>query len=300
MAIVGPTASGKTSLALRIARAIDGVELVSVDAMSVYKHMDIGTAKPMGEQRVGVKWHLIDLVEPTEEFSVAQFQASYRSVMADIERVGHRAILVGGTGLYHRAVIDNLELPGRFEDVAADLAAKERLDGGLGKLYAQLIELDPVAGSRILPTNSRRILRALEVTIGSGRPFSSFGPGLEQYDKVAIDMFGLALKRSDLDTQIEKRLDSQLEGGFIEEVQLLMRYDTPLSRTAAKALGYSELASYLAGEMSLDQAREFILGRTRSFARRQEAWFRRDWRVTWLYGSEDENFLTIMRAMSSL
>ena len=180
--IVGPTGTGKTALALDLARlAPERYELVSVDAMAVYRDLDIGTAKPTPAERAAAPWHLIDIVDPSEEFSVAAFQAEARRVLSGIDARGHLALLVGGTGLYHRAVVDGLEIPGRFPREAAELEQLADRPGGLAELFGRLSELDPVAASRVEPGNRRRIVRALEVTLGSGRPFSSFGPGLLSY-----------------------------------------------------------------------------------------------------------------------
>ena len=290
VAIVGPTASGKTALALRLARSLGGFELVSVDAMAVYRELDIGTAKPTREERVGVTWHLTDLVEPFEEFSVACYQAAFREARSGIEARGNRALLVGGTGLYHRAVVDDLELPGRYPLIAAELAERAAEPDGAAKLYRSLVTLDPLAATRILPSNARRVLRALEVTLGSGRAFSSFGPGLESYRPATVLQVGIAMSRSELDERIESRLDTQLASGFLEEVRGLLEAGTDLSRTAAQALGYRELASHLRGERSLEEARSEILRRTRALARRQVAWFRRDPRVCFVEGTDDERY----------
>ncbi|HUY29735.1 MAG TPA: tRNA (adenosine(37)-N6)-dimethylallyltransferase MiaA [Acidimicrobiales bacterium] len=294
LAIVGPTAAGKTALAVAVARAVPGIELVSVDAMAVYRGLDIGTAKPTAAERAGVRWHLVDLVEPSQEFSVARFQSAGRRVIAAIEERGHRALLVGGTGLYHRALLDDLELPGRYPDVAAalDRAADE---GGLGALHARLSALDPVAASRIEPGNRRRIVRALEVTIGSGRPFSESGPGLERYGRTRFHQVGLALDRDVLDARVAARLDAQVAAGLLDEVARLRAAPGGLGRTARQALGYRELLAHLDGERSLADALDETLRRTRAFARRQQRWFARDPRVTWLRADDPGLAVTVAR-----
>jgi tRNA dimethylallyltransferase len=260
---------------------VPGVELLSIDAMAVYRELDIGTETPHDSP---APWHLIDIADPAEDFSVAEFQAAARQALAEIDRRGHLAVLVGGTGLYHRAVIDDLELPGRFPAVAAELATE--LDAaptpaGLAALYDRLRVLDPLAASRIEPGNARRILRALEVTLGSGKPYSSFGPGLEHYAPVRMRMAGLALDRDEIDARLGERLDRELEHGFLEEVARLAGRPGGLSRTARQAIGYRELLAVVEEGLPLADAKPMILRRLKAFARRQEAWFRRDPRVTW-------------------
>ena len=281
-ALVGPTASGKTAVAVAVARALGDVELVSVDAMAVYRGLDIGTAKPTGEQRAGLAWHLVDLVDPEEAFSVADFQAAAHAALQGIEARGNRALLVGGTGLYQRAVVDRLTFPPRYPEVAAELEAQADEPGGVERLHGRLVELDPVAASRMEPTNRRRVVRALEVTLGSGRPFSASGPGLAEYRPTPFTLIGLTLARDELARRIEARLDAQLAAGFLDETRALAARPEGLSRTAAQALGYRELLAHLAGACTLEEARERAVRRTRTFARRQESWFRRDPRVRWL------------------
>ena len=282
LAIVGPTASGKTAAAVALARRHGDIELVSVDSMAVYRYLDIGTAKPTADEREGVIWHLIDLVDPDEEFSVARFQVELRGALAEIERRGHRAVLVGGTGLYHRAAIDGLDLAGRYGEIAGGLEREAGQPGGAERLYKRLCILDPLAASKVNPTNTRRIVRALEVTLGSGRPFSSYGSGFMTYPDSGVSLVGLHIARPVLDERIAIRLDAQLDGGFVDEVDRVRSTFNTLSRTAAQALGYRELIEYLSGTKTLAEAREHILARTRRFARRQVAWFRRDPRVVWV------------------
>lgn len=285
VAIVGATATGKTDLAVAVARRRPGVELVSVDAMAVYRGLDVGTAKPTAEQRTGVTWHLLDVVDPSCDFSVAAFQAAGRAALRAIDERGHVSLLVGGTGLYHRALVDDLDLPGRYPALAARLDA-EAAELGAAALHRRLAELDPLAASRIEPGNRRRIVRALEVTLGSGRPFSASGPGLGEYRPAGTVLLGLALERSELDRRIAARLDAQMRGGLLDEVARLAGAPGGLGRTARQALGYRELLAHLEGRSSLDEAIAETLRRTRAFARRQERWFRRDPRVTWWRADE--------------
>jgi tRNA dimethylallyltransferase len=278
LAIVGTTASGKSALALAVARAVPGTELVSVDSMQVYRRMDIGTAKPTPAEQAEVPHHCLDIVEPWEEFTLAQFQQAVRSAIAGTEARGGWPVLVGGTGLYLRSVIDDLDIPGRFPDVLADIEAEP----DTAALHARLSTLDPLAASRMEPTNRRRVVRALEVTLGSGRPFSSFGPGLDEHPPSRIRLVGLDLPRPVIDQRIAARYRQQLDAGFVDEVRCLLDDPRGWSRTAAQALGYKELAAHLRGELSLDEALDLALRRTRRFARRQERWFRRDPRIRWL------------------
>jgi tRNA dimethylallyltransferase len=278
LALVGTTASGKSAVALEVARRRSAVELVSVDSMQVYRGMDIGTAKPTPAERAEVPHHCLDAVDPWEEFTVAQFQGVVRAAIDDVHHRHRHPVLVGGTGLYLRAVIDELDIPGRFPDVAAELAAE--LD--TVALHRRLAELDPLAASRMEPANRRRVLRALEVTIGSGRPFSSFGPGLEEYPPSRVQLVGLRRPRSEIDERIEARYHHQLDVGFLDEVQRLLDEPRGWSPTASQALGYKELAAHLRGECTLDEALDLALRRTRRFARRQERWFRRDPRIHWI------------------
>lgn len=275
IAIVGSTASGKSSVALAVAAEVDGIELISVDSMQVYRGMDIGTAKPTAEEQATVPHRCIDLVDPTEEFTVARFQAAHRQVLDDIARRKGRALLVGGTGLYHRVVIDDFDLPGEWPEVRATLEGTDT-----AVLYARLTELDPAAAAKIEPENRRRVVRALEVCLGSGRPFSSFGPGVDHYPSSGVVQIGLRWPRPVIAARIEARVRQMLADGLIDEVRALQ--ERGLSKTAGQALGYKETLQYLDGEISKDAAVEMIVTRTRQFAVRQERWFRRDPRVRWV------------------
>ena len=287
LVLVGPTASGKSQLALALAerRIAQGelVELITVDSMQVYRGMDIGTASPTADEQRRVKHHLVDVVEPFEEFSVAEFTHMANQALEQIENAGGRAIVVGGTALYLQALVDNLELPGRFPEVAASLEAEP----DTAVLYQQLAGLDPDALLKIEPNNRRRILRALEVTLGSGRKFSEFGPGLDTYPETPFLLAGLRVERPVLSDRITQRYEEQMQQGFVEEVQALVSNPQGISRTAAQALGYRELLSHLAGECSQEEAVSSAVDRTRQFAIRQIRWFRRDPRITWFDHSGD-------------
>jgi tRNA dimethylallyltransferase len=279
VAVVGPTASGKSAVALAVAEQLGDPELLSIDSMQVYRGMDIGTAKSSLAERARVPHHLLDLVDPSCDFTVAEFQREYRTAVADIARRGKRAILVGGTGLYHRAVIDDLDLPGEWPAIRSGLLAEAELLGS-GPLHARLAAIDPVAAARIEPTNTRRIVRALEVCEGSGRPFSSFGPGLDVYPSSPIVQIGLRWDRDVLATRIEQRVHAMIDAGLVDEVSSLRK--TGLSRTAAQALGYKELLAHLDGTQPLAESVDQIVVRTRQFAVRQLRWFQRDPRVRWV------------------
>lgn len=284
LALLGPTASGKSAVALAAAQSLAGIELVSVDAMQVYRGMDIGTAKPTAAEQAAVRHHAIDLVDPDHEFTVADFQTSVRAAIADIEGRGGTPLLVGGTGLYLRAVIDDLTIPGHWPTIRAELEQQAVED--LAPLYARLVALDPAAAAKIEPSNDRRIVRALEVCLGSGRPFSSFGPGLDTYPPSRFVQIGLRWERPVLAERIERRVQTMMNEGLLDEVRTLVeRWE--LSRTARQALGYRELIEHLEGRASLTEAVESIVVRTRQFAVRQDRWFRRDPRLVWIPLSAD-------------
>ncbi len=283
LAIVGTTASGKSSLAMALARHRGDVELVSVDSMQVYRGMDIGTAKPTAAEQAEVRHHVIDLVDPWERFEVHSFQRAVADALEDIADRSRKAVLVGGTGLYLQAVIDGFEIPRQFPDVAAELESED----DTAALHARLLELDPLAASRMEPSNRRRVVRALEVTLGSGRPFSSYGPGVGTRPETPIRQIGIRLPQPVVGDRIAARYDQQLADGLLVEVERLAD-GPPLSRTAAQALGYRELLRHVAAqragdpEPTLADALDEAVRRTRAFARRQRAWFRRDPRITWL------------------
>lgn len=285
--LVGATATGKSALALALARRDPRWELVTVDSMQVYRGMDIGTAKPTAAEQAEVPHHLLDVLDPWEDGTVAWFQRQARAVLADIERRGRRALLVGGTGLYVQAVVDDLDIPGRFPAARADLEAEP----DTAALYARLQSLDPAAAERMEPGNRRRVVRALEVTLGSGRPFSSYGPGVNAHPPTPFRLVGLTRPAEDLAARIEARYAGQLDAGFLAEVATLRAHPRGLSRTAAQALGYKELMAHLAGELSLEEAVDLAVRRTRRFARRQRAWFGRDPRIAWLDATTGPNLL---------
>jgi tRNA dimethylallyltransferase len=263
---------------MALARTSSDIELVTVDSMQVYRGMDIGTAKPSVAEQSEIAHHLLDVCDPDDDYTVARFQRDCLTVLADIEERGKRAVLVGGTGLYLQAITDDLEIPARFPDVRIELEAEP----DTAVLFARLEGLDPRAASRMEPTNRRRVVRALEVTLGSGRPFSSFGPGLEEYPSAPFPVMGLAMEREVLDQRIAQRYEQQMADGFLAEVQTLVDRPAGLGRTARQALGYAELLDHIENGTPLGDALETAVTRTRRFARRQQRWFGRDPRIHWI------------------
>ena len=265
------------------AHALGDVEIVSLDSMQVYRGLDIGTAKPSPAERAAVPHHAVDVVDPTEEWSAVRHQAAARAAVADIEARGRRALLVGGTGLYVQAVVDDLRFPREDPDLRAELEAWTAEPGGVAAAYDELRRQDPDAAAKIDPHNARRIVRALEVIRLTGKPFSSFGPGLDQFGPTAfpVRMVGVWIPRDVLNARIAARFAAMRDAGLVDEVERLLA-GPPLSRTAAQAIGYREVIAALSDGTSLDDAFDAAVRRTRSFARRQRMWFRRDPRITWL------------------
>lgn len=278
LAIIGPTASGKSSLAMALAQVEPRVEIISADSMQVYRGMDIGTAKPTAEDQSLVRHHLIDVVDPHEDYTVSRFGADVDAVVTEIVDRGGIPVLVGGTGLYVRAVVDDFEIPGQYPEARAEIEAEP----DTAVLFARLAELDPVAAERMEPSNRRRIVRALEVTVASGRRFSGWGPGLDAYPSIATHQVACDRPRPSLDARIHARYDAQMELGFLDEVRALAARPGGLSRTARQALGYRELLLHVEEGLAIDEALDLAKQRTRRFARRQQRWFRRDPRLRWV------------------
>ena len=278
IAVVGPTAAGKSRLSIDLAREIGG-EVVNADSMQLYRGMDIGTAKLTEAERGGVPHHLLDIWDIRQAASVAEYQRIARAAIDLILARGRVPILVGGSGLYVRAALDNLDFPGTDPLVRERLEA-ELAEQGPAALHERLSGLDPAAAAAILPGNGRRIVRALEVIDVSGRPFTATLPNYESvYPAVHV---GLRLPRERLDERIEARVAAMWQMGFVAEVRQLEAAGLRAGPTASRALGYAQVLRVLAGECSQEQAREETARATRRFARRQEAWFRRDPRVHWL------------------
>jgi tRNA dimethylallyltransferase len=285
LALVGPTAAGKTDLALAIAERT-GAEIVSADSMLVYRGMDIGTAKPTREQQARVRHHLIDVVEPSEPFSVASYQRLAADALEDIAVQGHRALISGGSGLYYRAVVDRLEFPGTDPATRLDLQTEALADSS--RLYTRLEDLDPAAASKIEPANTRRTVRALEVAAITGRRFSTYAEAWETYPDEDVRVAGVEFPRDVLAARIEDRVAEMIDGGFVEEVHSLVARGFGEWLTASQAIGYAEMARHLQGELSLDDAAMQTVKRTKGLARRQLAWFRRDPRIRWFDAGEPE------------
>ena len=256
--------------------------IVVCDAMQVYKRMDIGTAKPTTEDQQLVQHHCIDLVAPSARFTVSDYQKDARAAVAKIHEAGANALVVAGTGLYLTSLIDELSFPGEWPAVRAEL----QREPDVAALYRHLKALDPVAAKNIERSNRRRIERALEVCIGSGKPFSDNAPGTGAYPDNSVVQIGLLWPRDVLVKRVESRVKAMLQRGFLEEVAQL-RKDGAMSQTARQALGYAELNRHLDGRCTLDQAIGDIVIHTRQFAVRQERWFRRDPRIRWVHIEKD-------------
>lgn len=276
--LVGTTASGKSSLAIELARLRPNIEIISIDSMAIYKGMNIGTATPTIAEQEEIPHHVINIVDPSDEFALPLFQSAVEKALREISDRGNRAVLVGGTGLHVRAVVDRLEIPPRFLSIRDEIESISETSF----LYRKLKDLDPTAATKIEPGNRRRIVRALEVTLGTGRPFSSFGPGLDVYPPSPFTQIGIRIPRDLNDLRIAERYKRQIEDGFVEEVGNLVSDGRKLSKTASQALGYKQIISYIDGENTLEEAIDSAISSTRRFARRQEKWFRRDPRIHWM------------------
>ncbi|HEY2507686.1 MAG TPA: tRNA (adenosine(37)-N6)-dimethylallyltransferase MiaA [Streptosporangiaceae bacterium] len=280
IAVVGPTAVGKSELSVTLAGALNG-EIINADSMQLYQGMDIGTAKLTTAERVGVPHHLLDIWPVTQAASVSAYQGLARAAIDGVRRRGRAPILVGGSGLYLRAAVDNLQFPGTDPQLRARLE-DELHRTGPAPLYERLTAADPAAAAAILPSNGRRIVRALEVIELSGRPFTATLPDYESiYPVVQI---GVQLPRPDLDERIAARVSRMWRLGLVDEVRALEKVGLRDGRTASRALGYAQVLRFLAGEWSEDQAQTQTIQATRRFVRRQESWFRRDPRVVWVDG----------------
>lgn len=280
LVILGPTASGKTAVSLAAAREAKA-EVLSVDSMQVYRGMDVGTAKPTASERGGIPHHLIDVVEPTEPFTVARFVESADAVIADAGRRGVPLVATGGTPLYYKALFEGL-----FEGPGADEAVRARLrEAPNEELFRRLAEVDPEAAARIHVNDHKRLVRALEVYELTGKPISSFqthwaAPAWRH----RAAWVGLDWDRDTLNRRINARVKAMIAAGWVDEVRRLLDGHAPLSHTAAEATGYRELIDHLAGKTTLDEAVEQIKIATRQLARRQMKWFRRFREVKWVPG----------------
>ncbi len=279
VAVVGPTAAGKSQLSLDLASALGG-EVVNADSMQVYRGMDVGTAKLGVGERRGVVHHLLDVLEVSEPASVAQFQAWARAVIEDCRSRGVTPVLVGGSALYTRAVLDRFQFPGTDPELRQRLEDELEANGSRS-LHRRLAAVDAQAAARISPTNGRRVVRALEVVAITDRPFRASLPELT-YFYSGVHQIGVDIPRPVLDERIARRTEQMWESGLVEEVRRLADTGLREARTASRALGYQQVLAFLDGEITENEAkRRTVLG-TRRFARRQDSWFRKDPRITWV------------------
>lgn len=287
IAVVGPTAAGKSELSLRLSLALGG-EVVNADSMQLYAGMDIGTAKLTAGQRRGVPHHLLSIWDVRHTANVAEYQRLARETIAGIAGRGRVPVLAGGSGLYVRAALDNLEFPGT-DPLVRDRLEAELASLGPAVLHERLAALDPAAAAAILPSNGRRIVRALEVIEVAGHPFTATLPRYES--RYPVVQIGLRVDREELDRRIAGRTGQMWRDGFVDEVARLERAGLRDGKTASRALGYAQVLRFLAGECSEDEARAQTILATRRFARRQESWFRRDPRVIWLTAGRPDHLL---------
>jgi len=280
LVVVGPTASGKSALAVALCERLGSAEIVNADSMQLYRGMDVGTAKIAPDERRGVRHHLLDILEVTEPASVAEFQRWARAAIADCQARGVTPVVVGGSSLYIRAVIDRLDFPGTDADVRARWQAELEAKGPEA-LHALLGERDPDAAAQILPTNGRRIVRALEVIELTGEPFVATLPPFESIYP-DLTLIGLDVPRDVLDARIAERVDQMIAGGFADEVRGLIPQGLLDSPTASRALGYRQMLEFIDGSMTEAEAGDATVAGTRAFARRQDRLFRKDPRIHWL------------------
>lgn len=278
--ISGATATGKSALSVELAQAIDA-EIINADSMQVYRGMDIGTAKICAEERNGISHHMLDVLNVSQDSTVAWYQSEARRAIDEVHSRGKNVVMVGGTGLYIKAVIDELNFPDTDPMVRHTLNA-EAEELGIDAMFARLEKLDPAAALAIDRANLRRIIRALEVIEITGKPFTANLPREESIRYPDARQFGLVMNREDLSDRIDVRVNSMFDQGLVAEVQKLVADGLLQGRTAQRALGYAQVISYLNGEISLDAAIEETKRATRQYARRQETWFSRDARITWL------------------
>jgi tRNA dimethylallyltransferase len=297
VALVGATASGKTGLSLDLAERLGG-EVVNTDAMQVYRGMDVGTAKLPEVERRGITHHLLDLLDVTEPATVALFQGWAREAIADIRGRDAVPVLVGGSALYTRAIVDRFEFPGTDDSLRRELEVElERV--GSPALHARLAGVDPEAAAQILPDNGRRVVRALEVIALTGRPFSASLPRLEYVDPLTVQV-GVDIDRPTLDERIARRVDEMFAAGFVDEVEALLAQGLEEGRTANRAIGYREVMGFLAGDRTLAEAVEQTKVATRRFARRQDSWFRKDPRIVWVAHDDPDRVEKAVAAVAAV
>ena len=294
VAVVGPTAAGKSELAVDLAEALGG-DVVNTDSMQLYRGMDIGTAKLPIEERRGIAHHLLDVLDVRQTATVAEFQSWARAVIADCRARGVVPVLVGGSALYTRAVVDRFEFPGTDPEVRARLE-DELAAVGAPELHRRLGERDPAAAAQILPGNGRRVVRALEVLELTGRPFAASLPQLKHLDQATVQV-GVDCPRPVVDDRVTRRVHRMWEAGLVDEVRTLEQHGLREGRTASRALGYQQVLDHLAGGCSEQEALEATVIGTRRFARKQDTWFRKDPRTTWV-GHDDPD--RVARAVAAV
>ena len=278
--ICGATATGKSDLSVSLAQKIDA-EIINADSMQLYKGMEIGTAKISTEEKQGIPHHMLDLLEVNQDANVAWYQDKARSVISDIHARGKDAIIVGGTGLYIKAILDELNFPDTDPVVRAELEL-EFATKGIAPLFDRLEKLDPAAALAIDKANSRRVIRALEVIKITGKPFTANLPREESSRYPYAKQFGLVMDRDTLSERISLRVDRMWEKGFVQEVEKLLTAGIMQGTTAQRALGYAQVIAQIEGKVTQEEAQEETKRATRQYARRQETWFSRDERITWI------------------
>lgn len=283
--VLGSTASGKSDAAMTAAalQPKGSVHVIIADSMQVYKRMDIGTAKPSPADQALIPHHCLDVAEPNDRHTVAHYVENVAAARVAISDAGASELIVGGTGLYVTAIVDGLDMPGEYPEIRAELEANEDTEA----MFAQLFALDPEASTKMDSNNRRRLIRALEVCLGSGEKFSSFGEGIGSYSPTSTTLIGLRWDRDVLRSRIAQRVDIMMERGLVDEVRALLAEPNGLAFTARQALGYKEMIEHLEGRWSLDEAVAATILRTQQFAVRQDRWFRRDPRIQWVDVRED-------------
>lgn len=296
--IAGATATGKSDLAIRLAQELEG-EIINADSMQLYRGMDIGTAKLRLSERQSIPHHMLDLLQVNEDASVAQYQSMAREIADRLLSSGKSVVVVGGTGLYIKAFLDELDFPETDPAVRERLTEQGRVVGSEA-MHAKLAELDPAAALAIPKENLRRIVRALEVIEITGKPFTARLPhaGKSYYPKA--QQFGLVMDRQSLRERIDRRVDAMWQAGFVEEVRTLIPQGIEEGKTAKAAIGYAQIISMLKGEISESQAQEETKRATRQYARRQETWFSRDGRIRWIKGSDTaERYASLLGSLET-
>lgn len=281
--VLGPTASGKSDVAMAAATTVPNVHIIAADAMQVYRRMDIGTAKPTEDDQTRVVHYCVDVAEPSERYSVARFAEDVAAARKKISKADASELIVGGTGLYVTALVDGLSMPGDYPKIRTQLEANRDTEA----LYEQLSELDPEAVKKIDPNNRRRMIRALEVCLGSGKTFSSFGEGIGAYPPVDTVQIGIKWPREALRERIALRVHKMIEAGLVDEVRGVLNEPKGISDTARQALGYKEIIEHIERRWTLEEAIDATILRTQQFAVRQERWYRRDPRIQWVEVQND-------------